>query len=560
MADYCLLIPCYNHGPQLSATIDALEKLALLCVLVDDGSEAETALILDELAARKSFITLRRLPVNSGKGAAVAFGLHEAARLGFSHAVQIDADGQHDSNDVPRLIALSRANPQALISGWPRFDDSIPKGRLYGRYITHFWVWVETLSFAIKDSMCGFRVYPLALTRAHLNTAIGRRMDFDTEIMVRMHWAGTPILFLRTRVCYPADGISHFSLWRDNLKISAMHTRLVCGMLWRLPRLLSRRGERHWSQRRERGAYWGLWLSLQCHRWLGPRVLHGVLYGIIGYFFLTNAEARAASRGFLERAWRAGALPGAPRAGLVFRHFYTFGSALIDRLGAWSGAIGGDDVIFSGHEHFDAQLRSGRGAVIFTSHLGNAEMSRALAAKVPGLKMTVLVFSRHAEQFNRLMREVNPGIDAQLLQIDEIRPDTALQLSERIERGEFVVIAADRTSPGAPGRVVYADFFGEAAPFPQGPMILAALLRCPVYLLFCLRENHRHHVVVEPFAERLTLARGQREKDLALWARRFAARLEFYTRRAPLQWFNFYDFWHDAGENNTTRALAEKAS
>lgn len=541
----CLLVPCYNHGPQLCTTIAALEALGLPCLLVDDGSDATTASILDRLTAEHAFISLLRLPVNSGKGAAVMRGIEEAARRGFTHAVQIDADGQHDSADVPHLLAVSRAEPTALVSGWPRYDESVPKSRLYGRYITHFWVWVETLSFSIKDSMCGFRVYPVAQTLQQLRRSIGRHMDFDTDIMVRLYWAGAPVRFVRTRVRYPADGVSHFELLRDNLRISRMHTRLVCGMLLRLPRLLWRRSDdAHWSQHGERGAYWGMWLSLQCYRWLGPRVLRGLLYGIIGYFFLADREARAASKDFLLRVWRrGGALDAEPGAGAVYRHFYQFGLALVDRLGSWSGAIRREEVVFPERSLLEAQMRCGRGAVILTSHLGNVEMCRALIDQVPGVRMNVLVFSRHAEQINRLMREVNPRAGLELIQIDGIGPDTALRLKEKIERGELVVIAADRTSPNAPQRVVEADFLGSPAPFPQGPMILAALLRCPVYLLFCLRQGERYHIHLEAFAEELTLARRQREAELARWMQKFAARLEHYARQAPLQWFNFYDFW-----------------
>ena len=214
----------------------------LPCLIVDDGSGAETALLLDELVARHAWITLLRLPLNQGKGGAVIQGLRQAAALGFTHALQLDADGQHDLADVPRLLAEAREYPQALISGAPVYDESVPKGRLYGRYATHVWVWINTLSLAIADSMCGFRAYPLAATIAMLDReSVGLRMDFDIEIIVRLHWAGVPVRNLPTRVTYPLDGVSHFDLWRDNVRISRMHARLFFGMLPRAPGLLARR-------------------------------------------------------------------------------------------------------------------------------------------------------------------------------------------------------------------------------------------------------------------------------------------------------------------------------
>ncbi len=541
----CLLIPCYNHGRQIRATLAALAQYDLPCLLVDDGSDVDTAAELDRLSLELPGLTLLRLARNGGKGAAVAHGIQAAVQLGFTHALQVDADGQHDPASVPALLAASRDSPLALISGHPQYDASIPKSRLYGRTITHFWVWVETLSLDIKDSMCGLRVYPLAATQHLLQRArLGRRMDFDIEVMVRLHWAGTPILFVPTRVFYPSDGISHFALLRDNLLISWMHTRLVTGMLLRLPRLLWRRGSAgHWSEQRESGAYWGLWVSLQCYRLLGPRLLRVLVYGIVAYFFLANRTARHSSQDFLRRVFAAGVLNRAPNTLLVYRHFLTFGHSLVDRLSSWTGAMRSADVAFAQRPLLMAQAQTGRGAVLLSSHLGNVEMCRALVDKVPGIKINVLMFTGNAVQINRLMREANPRVSLELIEVSEVNPATAMLLQDKIDRGELVVIAADRTSPGTPERVCPANFFGRPALFPQGPFILAALLRCPVYLLFCLREPAGYRMHLEAFADPLLLPRKQREVELSLWVQRFADRLEHYARAAPLQWFNFYDFW-----------------
>jgi hypothetical protein len=169
-------------------------------------------------------------------------GLREAFASGYSHALQIDADGQHDTGDIPRFLALARERPEAVVTGRPVYDASVPRGRLIARNLTHVWVWIETLSFDIRDSMCGFRVYPLRPVVEVLNRSRpGRRMDFDPEILVRLFWAGTPVLTIPTRVIYPLGGQSHFRMVHDNVLITAMHVRLVFGMLWRLPRLLGRK-------------------------------------------------------------------------------------------------------------------------------------------------------------------------------------------------------------------------------------------------------------------------------------------------------------------------------
>lgn len=237
----CAVVPVYNHERSLPAVVRALLAEALPCVIVDDASSPVAARVIDELAQHPS-VHLLRHDHNQGKGAAVTSGLREASRLGFSHALQVDADGQHDLNRVGLFLDRASQAPDALICGYPEYDSSVPKGRLYARYLTHVWVWINTLSLSIRDSMCGFRVYPLEPTLALLNSAtLGKRMDFDTEILVRLHWREQPMVWLPTHVHYPADGVSHFRLWRDNLLISSMHARLFGGMLLRAPALLWRR-------------------------------------------------------------------------------------------------------------------------------------------------------------------------------------------------------------------------------------------------------------------------------------------------------------------------------
>jgi glycosyltransferase involved in cell wall biosynthesis len=239
----CAVIPVYNHGEAVGAVVHAVRDHGLPCVLVDDGSEPGCAAVLDGLAREDSAnVEVVRLPQNEGKGGAMMAGLRAARDRGFTHALQIDADGQHDTRDIPRFLELSKGSPDTLVCGTPVYDASVPKGRLYGRYATHIWVWINTLSFAIRDSMCGFRVYPLAPTVALIDSVrIGKRMDFDVEVLVRLFWRGMRILNQPTQVRYPTDGISHFDVLWDNVRISGMHARLFFGMLVRLPLLLWRK-------------------------------------------------------------------------------------------------------------------------------------------------------------------------------------------------------------------------------------------------------------------------------------------------------------------------------
>lgn len=237
----CVVIPVYNHEHAIGAVVGEIRAQGVPLVLVDDGSSQACADVLQGLSATPD-VTLVRHTHNRGKGAAVVTGLHTAKERGYTHVVQIDADGQHTVSDLPRFLDEARQHPDKVICGRPIFDASIPRSRYYGRYLTHSLVWLETLSLELIDTMCGFRVYPLAVTLALLDrSGVGERMDFDTEVLVRMHWRGVRTRWLATPVRYPLDGVSHYRMFRDNVRMTSLHISLLLGMLVRLPLLLWRK-------------------------------------------------------------------------------------------------------------------------------------------------------------------------------------------------------------------------------------------------------------------------------------------------------------------------------
>jgi glycosyltransferase involved in cell wall biosynthesis len=238
----CAVVPVYDHENAIGTVVTGLMAAGLPCLLVDDGSGPKCAAVLAELADSEPRVTLLTRVRNGGKGAAVIDGLHAALAAGYTHALQVDADGQHALEDIPRFLHAASAAPGAVICGRPIFDDSMPTVRRVFRHLTHALVWVHTLSFDIRDSMCGYRMYPLAPTVAMLDAEHpGLHMDFDIEVVVRLHWRGVPMRWLETRVIYPTDGVSHFRMLLDNALISRLHARMFLGMLWRAPRLLARR-------------------------------------------------------------------------------------------------------------------------------------------------------------------------------------------------------------------------------------------------------------------------------------------------------------------------------
>ncbi len=238
-----LIVPFYNHEHAIRRTVAALRPYGLPCWLVDDGSDPRCTPVLEAIAREESsWLTLIRRPVNLGKGIAVVTGFAAAQRAGCTHALQIDADGQHDFAAIPQIAELADRHPDAIITGVPVFDASAPASRRIGRKLTTLWVRINTLSAHIEDAMCGFRVYPLdSIMKLARRGGVGSRMEFDPEILVRAVWDGVPVVSMPTRVVYPDDGVSHFKMWRDNARISWMHTRLFFGMLRRAPVLLTRR-------------------------------------------------------------------------------------------------------------------------------------------------------------------------------------------------------------------------------------------------------------------------------------------------------------------------------
>lgn len=547
-----IIIPCFNHGILLAKVLAGLATYQLPCIVVDDGSDQLTKQCLVNLLKQYQWLSCIELAENSGKGAAVKKACYVAAELGYSHCLQIDADNQHDLADVPKLLALAKQYPADLISGKPIYDNTMPKSRFYARYITHFWVWIETLSLQIKDSMCGFRVYPLAPTMKLLNNQkLGRRMDFDTEIMVRLYWLGVNIKFVATKITYPTDGISHFNVWQDNLKISWMHTRLCMAMLPKMPMLIKRHfvKDRHWSEQTERKGLWGMKLLLWCYRSFGHKCCSLLLYPIVSYFWLTGIKQRKASKLYLTKLQQYARKNNIelPTHLNSFRHFLRFANAGLDKVAAWLDQIKPVDVEFFDDGVSIQLIKKKQGCFLLVSHLGDIEVCRALSQLSFHAKINALVFTKHAIRFNQIIQEVNPNATINLIQVDKVGIETTILLEQKLQAGEWVAIVGDRTSVASYHRdkedgIIWSDFLGEQAPFPKGPFILASLFKYPTYFMFCLKPKHKFQIYFEPliFPE---LPRNQKQQLLTQLVKQYAMALEKHCLLSPLDWFNFYNFW-----------------
>lgn len=307
---------------------------------------------------------------------------------------------------------------------------------------------------------------------------------------------------------------------------------------------LSNSKSSHWAQMSEVGALTGMRILLACFKLGGRPLFKLVLLPVIGYFFVFNHRSRRFSIAYLERVIRSGALPtSSSRYWLSARHFWSFGNTLIDKLAVWMGQIPRAQVQIH-NDHMIAELIAKRqGAVLMLSHLGNFEICRCLSGRHKDLRLTVLMHTKHAQKFNRLMREQASASQLDILQVTEITPATAMMLSERLERGEFIAITGDRVAVNNPENSLLVDFLGDKAPLPLGPFILAAILHAPLISLFCLREADGFHIYFEQLSAGVQAPRRARKQHLQQLAQTYATQLEQHCRRQPLQWFNFFDFW-----------------
>jgi len=242
---HLVIIPSYNTGAQVYETVRAARAQWAPVWVVVDGSTDGTREGLERMARDDPGLRVLALDRNCGKGAAVLRALREAAAAGFSHALTMDADGQHPAASIPAFMAASAHAPEALVLGLPQFDASAPALRVRGRRVSNWWANLETLWSGIGDSLFGFRVYPVRpLLAVMQRTRWMRRFDFDPEAAVRLAWRGLPLRNLPAPVRYlrPEEGgVSHFRYWRDNVLLSWMHARLMAGFLLRLPVLAARR-------------------------------------------------------------------------------------------------------------------------------------------------------------------------------------------------------------------------------------------------------------------------------------------------------------------------------
>ncbi len=300
-----------------------------------------------------------------------------------------------------------------------------------------------------------------------------------------------------------------------------------------------------WAQAAERGSLLGIRFGVWCYRAFGPRLTAILLYPIVAYFWLVAPSARRASRDYFERLVAAGAVPEGlgHRFGRTFWHFHTFAELILDRFCFWTGRYEQFEVEIHGRESMEPLIEAGRGAVLLGAHLGSFDVLRVIARDA-SIRVNVVMFTANARRINDILAELDPSSAVRIIEIDPTSVRAALEIKACIDRGEFVAMLGDRVPPGTGSRQRSSRFLGANAVFPEGPFLVPIVLRAPVVLCLALKRDKSHYdIFLETLAEAGKTPNAQRDVVLQDRVDAYAARLEHYTRMAPFQWFNFYDFW-----------------
>lgn len=537
-----VFIPTFENAATLPAVVEGALRHANNVLVVDDGSTDDTAAVL------KAFpqVHVIRHSANKGKGAALLTGFQYALRQNFESVVVIDADGQHFPSDLPRIFKKIAENPGAIVIGARDFDapgaGDVPDSSRFGRSFSNFWVWAET-GLELPDTQSGFRAYPVR--RLPLQGLTCRRYDFEIEILARSSWAGVPITSVGIGVFYPKRGerVSHFDPWKDNARLTVVHTRLVTR---RIVAAIFRQDLRRLAQlpapenKERRGAA----LMGTAFRFVGVSGCYLFAPLVLLLYYAAGRSARESIHEFHEALghrrsfWRA------------FQNFLFFGLSLIDRLALATGRFQALRAVTVQNR---PKVLEGP-AILIGAHFGDWAFCGSALSEKKAQHVAVVMDLRLTPRFESLVREQGKGrfefIDASGSGLDLI-----LKVKGALDAGGLVCFLGDRTKPGV--SEIRETFLGREASFPLGPYQLATRLKVPVYSFFCLKGAYRPRAPYVVYIDEIWNTREDVQGEQL--ARRFVARLEEHVRRDPRHWFNFFPFWGKQQDEGFPRITGKNA-
>lgn len=545
-----VLIPVHNNAATVGEVAHAALQHRLPVYVVDDGSTDGSG---DRARAAGATVVVH--PRNRGKGAALATGMQAIAEAGYTHAICLDADGQHDPADIPRFAAAIAAEPVAVFAG-VRDLSTAPESSRFGRRFSNFWIWIET-GWRVADSQCGFRAYPLAPVLA-LGLQPGR-YEWEVAVLTRLLWDGVPVRDLDCRVYYPPpeERVSSFRMFRDNARISWMNTGLVAERLLWPPRWAPvRPGPGTWTGA-SRGTALGWRLVLGVMALLGRRPAYALIGFLASWFMMVAPTARRAVASAIARAAPA-------RAGLAatWSNFYHFGQAIADRFVFLRRGPRAFTYTHEGLEHIQEAFGAG-GVVLLGAHVGNIEVaSGPSSASERHRGVHVVRFDAPGDHGRALIEAMPPEWRPTIITVNRDEGFSALSIVRALREGAVVVMLGDRYIDA---RVLGVELLGAPCRVPAGPWVLAAIARAPIYPFGCFKEGGTSYRVVCGPPLRIAAGRGaEREAAMQRAAQAWADQISAWVRRYPTQYFNFYDIWAASAAPSAaagpTEASAARAS
>lgn len=553
-AGYLLLTYGFRRRPRQAFPVHPLKILTVVPTKDNAGSIAEVVrgclahtsdlLVIDdgctdgsgELAAEAG-ATVVKHEVNRGKGAALETALDWAAANGFSHIVAIDADGQHEPDDLPSFYEAIRRQPDAIVAGVRDMTEA-PKAAVYARANSNFWVRVESGQW-MGDTQCGYRAFPVESVR-QLNL-VPSRYQWEVEVLVRAVWAGIPVIDHPCRVFYPPaeERVSSYRKFVDTARISWLNAHLIAERVLWPPRWFPGKGG--W-QGSARGFTLGWKLYLWQLKLLGRGPVKVALVPLVTFYWLFLGAQQRGIDAYLARRFPDDS--GLARSLKRFRLLLNFAYSIVDRV--WVLQTDGKHVTFDRtgvpglkEKLYSTEEARQRGVLMLSGHLGNADLS-GMMLRHQDRQVHLLLYQDPNDPYFQVLKDAMGENAPKFIQINSGRV-AAIAAVNAMRDGDVVAAKGDRV---VDDRYAEVDFLGGTIRIPTGPLLLAAMARCPVVFLGCFHvKGSEYRFEASGPHELVFTDRKNRDADLQRWAQQWADTLEEWTERYPLQWYNFFDPW-----------------
>lgn len=524
------LIPYFNHPQSIGALVERLERYKIDILIIDDGSFGAGARALEHL--QSTHLKIIKKDKNEGKGSAVKLGFKIAREMGKKAVFQIDSDCQHDLNKIDIFLKASQNNPQALILANPVFSN-IPFARKYGRKISNFFVHLNTMSRQIKDCQCGFRIYPIAL---NLDSLSQNRMDFDIAVLIYAMRGGFELLFIDVEVQYRKNNVSHFKIM-DNVYIAKTHAHATLSLpIYAFKKIFLPTKTQVWHKRNEVAGQFWLKISVFMAKYTPRFILKINIFFVTLFYFLRSKQDRMNLKKFYSNLNSKIKTKISPSPSQIFKHYYNFGEAIIDKILCYQGKITHKDLEVIGGENLVCE----RGQILLLSHFGNAEIIHAIGRMKYNFRVVSFVYRQNSAEFLNMLDAISSK-KIQRIFVDEINVEQIIELKNLVDSGVNIALMGDRAAISSK-RNIEMEFLNKNAIFPLGGFELARLLECGICALICDKCKDKYRFEVRLLESKIT------RNNIKKSAQKYVDFLEEKVMANPTQWFCFYDFWAQNGE------------